>query len=94
MVGSVVWEVIGEIVFFALVALVSWLVYEELRWPFILVVFLGVNAVLVVIALAVWLRRRRPRGSARRRSRGSVDRSDSGPDSEVEGDEVRNRTGR
>ena len=60
-IASVIWEVVGEILFFVLVALVSWLVYEELRWSFIAVVFLGVNVVLALIALAVWGSRRRAR---------------------------------
>ncbi|RUR01261.1 hypothetical protein [Labedella endophytica] len=64
--GDIAWEVIGELVFFGLVVLVSWLVYGELRWPFVAAVFLGVNAVLVVIALAVWLGRRARRSRTKR----------------------------
>lgn len=64
--GDIAWEVIGELVFFGLVVLVSWLIYEEVRWPFVAAVYLGVNAVLVVIALAVWLGRRGRRSRTRR----------------------------
>jgi hypothetical protein len=85
-VASVIWEVVGEVVFLALVGLVSWLVYEELRWPFIAAVFLGVNAVLVVIALIVWVRRRRSRGGGRGGGRPRKGRA--------EADTVRDRTGR
>ena len=53
-----VWEALLEVVFLGLVCLVSWLVYDELRWPFIAAVFLAVNAVLLVLALVAWLRRR------------------------------------
>lgn len=70
--GSVVWEVLLEVVFLVLVGLVSWLVYEELRWVFIAVVFLGVNLVLVLIALVVFARRRARRGRAGRGARDSV----------------------
>lgn len=75
--GSVVWEVLLEVVFLVLVGLVSWLVYEELRWGFIAVVFLGVNAVLAMIAFVAFARRR----GRRRRSAGE------------RRDVVRNRTG-
>lgn len=54
-----VWELLLEVVFFALVVLVSWLVYEEVRWPFVATVFLGVNAVLLALLVIGWLRRRR-----------------------------------
>jgi hypothetical protein len=57
--ASIVWEVVGELVFLVLVGLVSWLVYEELRWPFIATVFFSVNAVLLLIAVVAWARGRR-----------------------------------
>ena len=85
-VGSVIWEVVGELVFLGLVGLVSWLVYEELRWPFIAAVFLGVNAVLAVIAVIVWGRRRRSRGGGRGGGRSRKGRAGA--------DTVRDRTGR
>lgn len=65
--GSVVWEVLLELVFFGLVVLVSWLVYSELRWTFIAVVFASVNVVLGVVAAVVWIRKRSKRRSAMRR---------------------------
>lgn len=74
--GSVVWEVLLEVVFLVLVGLVSWLVYGDLRWGFIAVVFLGVNAVLAVIALAAFARRRGRRRSAS--GRGDVVRNRTG----------------
>lgn len=54
-------ELLGEVVFLGLVILVSWLVYGSVRWPFVAVVFLAVNAALAVIALAVFLVRARRR---------------------------------
>lgn len=84
--GSVVWEVVFEVVFLILVGLVSWFVYDDLRWPFIAVVFLSVNAVLGLIALAAWARRRHSRRSPR---------AESGTQPNPHrGDTVRDRTGR
>jgi uncharacterized membrane protein YbhN (UPF0104 family) len=82
-VAGVIWEIVGEVVFLALVGLVSWLVYGEFRWPFIAAVFLGVNAVLVLLALLVWIRRRGSRrgGHGPRKGR-------------TRADEVRDKTGR
>ncbi|WP_166409088.1 hypothetical protein [Labedella phragmitis] len=54
-------EVIGEIVFAALIALVSHLVYGEVRWLFVAAVWLAVNGVLLLLAAVVWLRGRRRR---------------------------------
>lgn len=59
--ASVAAEIVGEIVFAALIVLVSFLIYGEVRWLFAAAVWLGVNAVLMVIALLVWGRRRRSR---------------------------------
>ncbi|RWZ68602.1 hypothetical protein ELQ92_05215 [Labedella populi] len=59
--ASVAFEIVGEIVFAALIALVSFLVYGEVRWLFVAAVWLAVNAVLLLLALIVWLRGRRRR---------------------------------
>jgi hypothetical protein len=57
--ASVGLEIVGEIVFAGLIALVSYLVYGEVRWLFVAAVWLAVNGVLLLLALAVWLRGRR-----------------------------------
>ncbi len=61
LVASVALEIVAEIVFAALVALVSYLVYGEVRWLFVAAVWLAVNGVLVLLAVGVWLRGRRRR---------------------------------
>jgi hypothetical protein len=57
--ASVALEIVGEIVFAALIALVSYVVYGEVRWLFVAAVWLAVNGVLLLLALVVWLRGRR-----------------------------------
>lgn len=54
-------EILGELLLAALAAVISVLVYGEVRWLFVAAVWFGVNAVLVVIALAVWVGHRRRR---------------------------------
>lgn len=60
---GVLLEIVGELVLVGLAALVSFLVYGEVRWLFVAAVWFGVNGALVVIAIVVWLwgRRRSPR---------------------------------
>jgi asparagine N-glycosylation enzyme membrane subunit Stt3 len=56
---DVLLEIVGELVLVGLAALVSFLVYGEVRWLFVAAVWIGVNATLVVIALVALLWRRR-----------------------------------
>jgi hypothetical protein len=57
--SDVLLEIIGEVVLVGLAALVSFLVYGEVRWPFVAAVWFGVNGTLVVIAIVALLWRRR-----------------------------------
>jgi hypothetical protein len=59
LIASVGFEIIGEIVFAGLVVLVSFLVYGEIRWLFVAMVWLAVNGVLLLLASIAWLRGRK-----------------------------------
>lgn len=61
LIASVGFEIVGEVVFAALIALVSFLVYGEVRWLFVATVWLAVNGVLLLLALILWLRARKRR---------------------------------
>jgi hypothetical protein len=66
--GSIVPEVIGEVIFAGVVLAVSFLLFGEVNGYFVGGVFLGVNGVLLLLAAAAWaVRRRRSPGRGRRR---------------------------